>query len=203
MDQALLCGVDEVARGCLFGRVYTAAVIWDKTITHPLLKDSKKLTPKKRSEVRTFIEANAIDYAVSYSEHTEIDKKNILRATLECMHESISKLKIIPEKLMIDGTHFIPYKRFVGGTEKYIPHECVIKGDALYPSISAASILAKVYHDDWIHMLLKETPELSKYGLETNMGYGTKKHIEAIREHGPTKWHRMTFAPLCVGKYLL
>tara|TARA_Y100000389_G_scaffold154164_1_gene154625 strand:- start:22 stop:609 length:588 start_codon:yes stop_codon:yes gene_type:complete len=194
MEQSLVCGVDEVARGCLFGRVYTAAVIWDTTIEHPLLKDSKKLTAKKRSEVRSFIEDNAIDFAVSYSEHTEIDKKNILRATLECMHESISKLNIVPEKLMIDGTQFIPYKQ--KGTDKYIPHECIIKGDALYPSISAASILAKVYHDEWIHTLVKDNPELDKYGLQTNMGYGTKKHLDAIKEHGPTEWHRMSFAPM-------
>ena len=156
--------------------------------------NSKKLTAKKRSEVRSFIEDNAIDFAVSYSEHTEIDKKNILRATLECMHESISKLNIVPEKLMIDGTQFIPYKQ--KGTDKYIPHECIIKGDALYPSISAASILAKVYHDEWIHTLVKDNPELDKYGLQTNMGYGTKKHLDAIKEHGPTEWHRMSFAPM-------
>lgn len=189
-QQELICGVDEVGRGCLFGRVYTAAVIWDDTITHPLLKDSKKLSSKQRGIMRYFIEENAIDYSVSYEENTIIDQKNILHATIGCMHKSIRALNVEPDLLKIDGNYFKPYPG--------IRHECEIKGDARFKCISAASIIAKVYHDEWIRGLVScgVEPELDRYDLLNNMGYGTRKHISAIKEYGPTKYHRMTFAPM-------
>lgn len=199
VNEQLVCGVDEVGRGCLFGRVYTAAVIWDDTITHPLLKDSKKLSAKQRVLMRDFIEENAIDYSVSYEENTIIDQKNILHATIGCMHKSIASLNITPDILKIDGNYFKP---FVSKDKKIgkIQHECVIKGDAKFKCISAASIVAKVYHDEWIQEITQSEPFLEKYDLLNNMGYGTQKHRDAIQEYGPTKYHRMTFAP-CKGYF--
>lgn len=184
----LVCGVDEVARGCLFGRVYTAAVIWDDNIKHPKLVDSKKLSSEQRSIMRDFIEEHAIDFSVTYLEHTDIDKHNILNATISSMHNSISELRVEPDTLMIDGNRFKPYKN--------IPHKCVVKGDALYPVISAASILAKVYHDEWIKTMVEQHPDLKRYELLSNMGYGTANHLKAIKLHGPSEWHRMSFAPM-------
>ena len=192
----LCAGVDEVARGCLFGRVYAAAVIWrdssdlDKLlnilrIKNIKLKDSKKLSRKDREFLRYYIENLSLDYSVGWCDSGEVDSLNISNATFKSMHKALDKLTIIPEMILVDGNRFKKYKD--------IEHECIIKGDSKITSISAASILAKVYHDQYIIDLIKKHPELKKYDLHSNMGYGTKKHLDAIKKHGITKYHRKTF----------
>lgn len=185
-------GVDEVARGCLAGPVYAAAVIWPKELELEdciKLRDSKKLSRKKRNEYRDYIEATALDFSVSYETNEVVDEKNILQASISAMHKSIAGLNIQPDSLLIDGNKFNPY--IIKG--ELIPHECFIKGDDLFQSISAASILAKVYHDDYITSLCDEEPELNIYEWKSNMCYGTKKHLEAIQNNGISKYHRKTF----------
>ena len=189
----LEAGIDEVARGCLAGPVFAAAVIWPKELDiedPPVLKDSKKLSKKQRIYLRDFIEENAIDFAVSYSSSEVIDEINILNATQKTMHDAISKLNVEPESLIVDGNIFNPY---YNQQKDLIPHKCFVKGDSKYASISCASILAKVYHDEYIENLLEENPDLKKYGWETNMCYGTAEHLDAIKKYGITKYHRRTF----------
>jgi ribonuclease HII len=190
----LEAGVDEVARGCLAGPVYAAAVIWpnDEDMLDPSikLKDSKKLSKEKRSFLKDYIEEYAIDFAVASVDNNEIDEINILQASQLAMRKAIAKLDVQPESLLIDGNYFKPY---VDGKGELIPHECFVKGDDKFQSISAASILAKVYHDEYIENLVKSEPSLEKYDWQSNMCYGTKKHIEAIKEFGITKYHRKTF----------
>jgi len=193
-DKTLIeAGVDEVARGCLSGPVYAAAVIWpneeEQLDPNIILKDSKKLSKEKRNLLRDYIEEYAIDYAVASVDNNEIDKINILQASQLAMRKAIAKLDVQPDFLLIDGNYFKPYIH----NGELIPHECFIKGDDKYQSISAASILAKVYHDEYIEKLLEEEPELKVYDWENNMCYGTKKHMEAIKEHGISKYHRKTF----------
>jgi ribonuclease HII len=193
-DKTLIeAGVDEVARGCLAGPVYAAAVIWpneeEQLDPNIILKDSKKLSKGKRNELRDYIEEYAIDYAVASVDNNEIDKINILQASQLAMRKAIAKLNVQPDFLLIDGNYFKPYIH----NGELIPHECFIKGDDRYQSISAASILAKVYHDEYIEKLLEEEPELKIYDWENNMCYGTKKHMEAIKENGISKYHRKTF----------
>jgi ribonuclease HII len=193
-DKTLIeAGVDEVARGCLAGPVYAAAVIWpneeEQLDPNIILKDSKKLSKEKRTLLRDYIEEYAIDYAVASVDNNEIDKINILQASQLAMRKAIAKLNVQPDFLLIDGNYFKPYIH----NGELIPHECFIKGDDKYQSISAASILAKVYHDEYIEKLLEEEPELKVYDWENNMCYGTKKHMEAIKEHGISKYHRKTF----------
>lgn len=189
-------GLDEVARGCLFGRVYAAVVIWKddcilKTKCNLInnkklkIKDSKKLNREQRNILKLYIEENALDYAIGWASSEEIDEINIRNATFLAMHRALDKLKVKPVHLIVDGNYFKPYNE--------IEHTCIIKGDNKYTSIAAASILAKVYHDNYIIDLIKENPELKKYGLLSNMGYGTKKHIEAIKTYGITQHHRKTF----------
>ena len=185
-------GIDEVARGCLYGRVYAAAVVWnphledvydnDENIINNLkyVKDSKKLSRKKRDEIANFIEEYAIDYSVAYVENDVIDKINILQATQKAMHLALDKINVDYDKILVDGNYFKPYKN-----KNY---ECIIKGDNKVKDIAAASILAKVYHDKYILEL-----EDDIYDLHNNMGYGTKKHIEAIKIYGPSKFHRKSF----------
>ena len=194
-------GIDEVARGCLFGRVYAGVVIWnpnllenfddDKEIEEKinLIKDSKKLSKIKRKELRHFIEEYAIDYAVAYVENDEIDKINILNATLLAMHKALEKLTITPDTLLVDGNCFKEYYR----DGRKLDYECIIQGDATYKSIAAASILAKVYHDEYIEELCKENEYLMKYDLLNNMGYGTQKHRDTIKQYGVTEYHRKSF----------
>ena len=189
----LEAGIDEVARGCLAGPVFAAAVIWPKELDiedPPVLKDSKKLSKKQRIYLRDFIEENAIDFSVSYSSSEVIDQINILNATQKTMHDAISKLNVEPESLIVDGNIFNPY---YNQQKDLIPHKCFVKGDSKYASISCASILAKVYHDEYIENLLEENPDLKKYGWETNMCYGTAEHLDAIKKYGITKYHRRTF----------
>jgi len=175
-------GCDEAGRGCLAGPVFAAAVILSRDFFHPLLNDSKQVTPEHRAELRIYIEANAIGYAVAKVDHEEIDRINILKASFKAMHLAINKLKEKPEFLLIDGNRFTPYRK--------IPHLCVVQGDATFASIAAASILAKTYRDDYMIRLHKKFPQ---YGWNTNKAYATPCHRKAIEEFGLTPYHRRSF----------
>lgn len=187
-------GVDEVARGCLAGPVFTAAVVWPKEIdpsdTNIIVDDSKKLSSRKRLMLKDYIEEYSIDYSVTKLDNTVIDKMNILNATYKCMHNSLDKLNVLLDHVIVDGDKF---KMYTDTTNTSIPHTCVIKGDSKFVPVAAASILAKVYHDQYIEKLCDENEELNIYDWKNNMCYGTKKHIDAIKKHGITKYHRKTF----------
>ena len=175
-------GLDEAGRGCLAGPVVAAAVILPQNFSHPLLDDSKKLSEKKRNELRLVIEEHALAYAVAFVDHKKIDEINILNASFLAMHKAIDKIKIDFNFLLIDGNRFKPYKK--------VPHECIVKGDGKYQSIAAASILAKTYRDDYIVKLSEEFPE---YQWQQNKAYPTKKHVDAILKHGITPYHRRSY----------
>lgn len=175
-------GCDEAGRGCLAGPVYASAVILPKNYKNKWLNDSKKLSDKDRYELRPEIEDQAICWAIGIVDHKEIDEINILNASFLAMHRAVDKLKTKPELLLIDGNRFKAYKK--------IPHQCIIKGDGKFLSIAAASILAKTYRDDHMQVMAKKYPE---YNWDNNMGYPTKKHRDAIRKHGVTPIHRLTF----------
>lgn len=175
-------GCDEAGRGCLAGDVYAAAVILPPDFENELLNDSKQLTEAQRYELRDIIEKEAVAWAVGIVTAAEIDKINILRASILAMHRAVDKLKVRPQHLLIDGNKFSPYPG--------ITHNTVVKGDATYMSIAAASILAKTYRDDYMLTLAKEYP---MYDWQSNKGYPTAKHRAAIREHGTTPYHRMSF----------
>lgn len=188
-------GIDEAGRGCLAGRVYCGAVILPNTFEDDMylqIKDSKKLTKKKRDELRKYIENNALAYAVGYSDVNEIDSINILQATLVTMHRVIDKLSIKPEHILVDGNRFNVY---MDSNDEVIQHTLITAGDNKYRNIAAASILAKTYHDDYVEDLIAQDKSLKKYGWETNMCYGTKKHMDAIKKYGITKHHRLSFRP--------
>lgn len=175
-------GCDEAGRGCLAGPVFAAAVILPPDFYHPLLNDSKQVCEEVRKELRVFIRKHAIAYSVASVDHEEIDKINILRASFKAMHLALDKLKKRPKFLLIDGNRFTKYKR--------TPHACIIKGDATYASIAAASILAKTYRDDFMYKLHKNFPY---YKWNTNKGYATIEHRKAIEMHGLSPFHRKTF----------
>lgn len=175
-------GCDEAGRGCLAGPVFAAAVILPKGYKNKILNDSKQLTDKIRYELREVIEKEALAFAVAQVSNTEIDEINILNASFLGMHRAVDQLHTTPELLLIDGNRFKPYKT--------IPHQCIIKGDAKFLSIAAASILAKTYRDDFMKEAAKQYPV---YGWETNMGYPTGLHRDGIRVHGTTPLHRMSF----------
>ena len=175
-------GCDEAGRGCLAGDVYAAAVILPPDFTNELLNDSKQLNESQRYQLREVIEQEAIAWAVGIVTAEEIDKINILRASILAMHRAVDSLKVRPEHLLIDGNKFNPYPG--------ITHNTVVKGDATYMSIAAASILAKTYRDDYMQSIAKEYP---MYDWQSNKGYPTAKHRAAIREYGTTPYHRMTF----------
>ncbi len=175
-------GCDEAGRGCLAGPVYASAVILPKNYRNKWLDDSKKLSDKDRYELRPEIEEKAIVWAVGTVNNIEIDEINILNASFLAMHRAVDQLKQQPELLLIDGNRFQKYKD--------IPHQCIVKGDAKFLSIAAASILAKTYRDDFMKQAAIEHPH---YGWEKNMGYPTKKHREAIKTNGTTPLHRLTF----------
>ena len=175
-------GCDEAGRGCLAGPVFAAAVILPKGFYHELLNDSKQVNEKNRNELRAIIEKEAIAFAVSKIENTEIDTINILKASFKAMHLAIDKLKVKPGLLLIDGNRFVPYKK--------TPHKCIIKGDATYTSIAAASILAKTYRDEYMNTLHLEYPQ---YNWNANKGYGTIAHRQAISAFGVSSYHRMSF----------
>jgi len=175
-------GCDEAGRGCLAGPVVAACVILPKKLFHENLNDSKKISPKKREELRIFIENEALAYEVVFVDNVVIDKINILNSTFKAMNEAINKLKLLPELLLIDGN------RFRNSTN--IPHLCIVKGDAKYASIAAASILAKTYRDEFMIKLHYKHPE---YDWLQNKGYPTPKHIKAINKYGLTPYHRKSF----------
>ena len=175
-------GCDEAGRGCLAGPVYAAAVIFPKGYTHPWLNDSKKLSAKQRENLRHIIEKEAVDWAVSSVDHQTIDQVNILNASILAMHKAIDKLATKPQLILADGNRFHPYPG--------IPHRCIIKGDSIYLSIAAASILAKTYRDDFMRELYLVFPQ---YGWKTNKGYPTEAHRKAINQWGITAFHRRSF----------
>jgi ribonuclease HII len=178
----LEAGCDEAGRGCYAGPVFAAAVILPRNFRHPLLNDSKQVTAELRVELRAYIETHALDYAVEQVNNDEIDEINILKASFKAMHLALDKLKQQPELLLIDGHMFYKYKR--------IPHQCVIKGDGIYASIAAASILAKTYRDEYMRKLHYEFPY---YGWFNNKGYGTADHRRGIENHGLCPYHRKSF----------
>ena len=175
-------GCDEAGRGCLAGPVYAAAVILPKDYKNKILNDSKQISEKNRELLRTEIEKEAIAFGVGIVDNVEIDKINILNASFLAMHRAVEQLKTTPELLLIDGNRFNPYPN--------IPHECIIKGDAKFLSIAAASILAKTYRDDFMFSAHQKHPE---YAWNKNKGYPTKAHRKAIAAIGTTDIHRMSF----------
>ena len=178
----LEAGTDEAGRGCLSGPVVAAAVILPESFEHPFLNDSKQLTEKQRKELRPYIEENAICFGVAFVDEKEVDKINVLQASIIGMHRSIEQLDPQPEFIIVDGNKFKPYKE--------IPSETIIKGDAKYLSIAAASVLAKTYRDEFMEKIHQEFP---MYHWKQNKGYPTKQHREAIKEFGITKYHRKSF----------
>ena len=181
----LEAGCDEAGRGPLAGPVFAAAVILPEDFFHPLLNDSKQMTERAREELRPIIEASAIAWAVEAVSAEEIDKLNILWASVTGMQRAVLKLSPAPEFLLIDGNKFRPFDHY--GFKDY---QTVVHGDATYASIAAASVLAKTYRDDFMRKIALDYPE---YGWDRNMGYPTPEHIEAIRRHGLTPWHRKSF----------
>ncbi|MFL9835404.1 ribonuclease HII [Chryseobacterium terrae] len=175
-------GCDEVGRGCLCGPVVAAAVILDESFEQSLVNDSKKLSFKTRMDLDNYIKDNVKSFAIAELPPTFIDEHNILNASIHAMHNALDKLTLRPEFILVDGNKFHPYN--------FIPHQCVIKGDSKFLSIAAASILAKNYRDKLMIQLHEEHPE---YGWNTNFGYATKKHQEALIKHGITKYHRKSF----------
>ena len=179
------CGCDEAGRGCLAGPVFAAAVILSPNFRCPEMNDSKQLSERKRYDLRLVIEKKAVSYAIGMVSPDEIDRINILRASILAMHRAIEKLNVTPEHLLIDGNRFIPFQK--------IPHTTIVKGDGKYLSIAAASILAKTYRDDYM-MQLEET--YPAYHWAKNKGYPTLAHRQAIREYGVTPYHRKSFTLL-------
>ncbi len=175
-------GCDEAGRGCLAGPVFASAVMLPPQFDHPLLNDSKKLSERTRLELKEIIEKEALCWAVAKAGNAEIDKINILNASILAMHRAIILLKQVPEHLIIDGNKFKPYKK--------IPFNCIVKGDGKYASIAAASILAKTHRDEYMRKIGEEFPV---YSWDRNKGYPTKQHREAIKKYGVTKYHRMSF----------
>ena len=176
------CGCDEAGRGCLAGPVCAAAVIFPYDYTNEEINDSKQLTEKKRNELREIIKHDALAYAVVEVSETDIDKMNILRASIHAMNTAIGQLSVTPELILVDGNRF---------TDRWhIPYRCVVKGDATYLSIAAASILAKTHRDALMSRLADEYPD---YDWKKNKGYPTAKHIEAVNRLGLTPYHRKSF----------
>ncbi|AQW98215.1 ribonuclease HII [Elizabethkingia anophelis] len=181
-NQYTEAGCDEVGRGCLAGPVVAASVILNENFNNFLVKDSKTLSKTSIKKLAEYIKINARDYAIAELPPEFIDKHNILNASIHAMHLALDQLKVRPEFILVDGNRFHPYN--------YIPHQCVIKGDSKVLSIAAASILAKDYRDRLMEKLHEEYPQ---YGWAKNVGYPTKAHRDAIREFGPTPYHRMSF----------
>ncbi len=182
-------GCDEAGRGCLAGSVYAAAVILPPDYQNPDLNDSKKLTDKKRKALREQIERDAVAWAVGVVTPDEIDKINILNASILAMHRALDQLKVRPEAVIVDGNRFKPYQN--------LPYTTIVKGDGKYLAIAAASILAKTYRDDYMDALAEEYPQ---YDWKSNKGYPTKKHRAAIKQFGVTPYHRMSYNLLGTGE---
>ena len=185
-------GCDEAGRGCLAGSVFAAAVILPEGYQNELLNDSKQLTEKKRYALREMIEHDAVAWAVGIVTPEEIDKINILNASILAMHRALDQLKVRPEAIIVDGNRFKKYKD--------LPHTTIVKGDGKYLSIAAASILAKTYRDDYMNQLAEEYPQ---YDWLSNKGYPTKKHREAIKQYGITPYHRKSYNLLGDGQLSL
>lgn len=181
-EQLTEAGCDEAGRGCFAGPVFAAAVILPRDFSHPLLNDSKQLSAEQRNSLRPLIEEKAVAFAVASVSNEEIDHINILKASFKAMHLAIAQLKEQPGLLLIDGNRFTRYPR--------VPHQCIVKGDGIYMSIAAASILAKTYRDEWMLKLHEEFPH---YGWNTNKGYGTAVHRKALEQYGLCKYHRQSF----------
>ncbi|MEO8819608.1 MAG: ribonuclease HII [Ginsengibacter sp.] len=181
-NKFLEAGVDEVGRGCYAGPLYAAAVILPKNFFHPLLNDSKQLTKDERNFLRPLIEKECYSFSVASVTNVEIDRINILQASFKAMHLALNKLKTPPELLLVDGNRFKKYKK--------LPHQCIIKGDGMYASIAAASVLAKTYRDDYMESL---HGKYEMYLWNKNKGYGTREHRAAIEIHGLCRYHRKSF----------
>jgi len=175
-------GIDEAGRGCLAGPVFAAAVILPRNFRNAELNDSKKLSALQRDNLRLVIEKEVLAWAVAFCTHTEIDKINILQATYKAMHKAIAELKVFPERLLIDGNRF---KKF-----KSVPHHCIVKGDGLFASIAAASVLAKTHRDEYMLNLHQKYPV---YSWDKNKAYATAVHVEAIKKYGLSSYHRKSF----------
>ena len=188
-DNLVEAGCDEAGRGCLAGSVYAAAVILPPDYENDLLNDSKKLTAKKRYALREVIQRDALAWAVGIVTPEEIDKINILNASFLAMHRALDQLSLRPEAVIVDGNRFKPYQD--------LPFTTIVKGDGKYLSIAAASVLARTYRDDYMLSLAKEYPQ---YDWQSNMGYPTKKHRQAIRDHGITPYHRKSYNLLGDGQ---
>lgn len=179
----LEAGCDEAGRGCLAGPVYAAAVILPEDFSHPLLNDSKQLSEETRETLRPLIESSALAWAVASVSAEEIDRINILRASFKAMHLAVEALQLQPQQLLVDGNRFTPYPG--------IPHTCVVRGDGIFASIAAASVLAKTHRDEHMRRLHSEYPH---YGWEQNKGYGTLKHRHGIQTFGISPEHRKSFS---------
>ena len=185
-------GCDEAGRGCLAGSVYAAAVILPEDYQNDLLNDSKQLSEKKRYQLREIIQRDAVAWAVGIVTPQEIDRINILNASILAMHRALNQLEVRPEAVIVDGNRFKPYRD--------LPHTTIVKGDGKYLSIAAASILAKTYRDDYMNQLAEEYPQ---YDWLSNKGYPTKKHREAIKAYGITPYHRKSYNLLGDGQLSL
>ena len=199
-------GCDEAGRGCLAGSVYAAAVILPENYQNELLNDSKQLSEKKRYQLREIIQRDAVAWAVGIVTPEEIDKINILNASILAMHRALDQLKVRPEAIIVDGNRFKPWTppltpplKGAGTTEK-VPYTTIVKGDGKYLAIAAASILAKTYRDDYMNELAKEYPQ---YDWLSNKGYPTKNHREAIKQFGITPYHRKSYNLLGDGQLSL
>lgn len=180
--EKLEAGVDEAGRGCLAGPVFAAAVILPPKFKNTLLNDSKVLRESQRNALREIIEKEALAWAVARVDHGEIDQINILNASIKAMHLALEQLSVLPEQILVDGNRFKPF-----GT---IPYHCMVKGDARFMSIAAASVLAKTHRDEWMELIDLEFPQ---YLWKKNKGYPTIEHRKAIQETGPSPYHRMSF----------
>jgi ribonuclease HII len=198
-EDKIEAGCDEAGRGCLAGSVYAAAVIFPPDYQNEELNDSKQLTDKRRKQLREIIERDAVAWAVGIVTPDEIDRINILNASILAMHRALDQLKVRPEAIIVDGNRFKPYPQpsAISPQPSPLPHTTIVKGDGKYLSIAAASILAKTYRDDYMDALAKDYPQ---YDWLSNKGYPTKKHREAIRQYGITPFHRKTFNMLGDGQ---
>lgn len=181
-ENYLEAGCDEVGRGCLCGPVVAAAVILDEKFVQNLVDDSKKLSAKTRNYLDSYIKDNVKEYAIAELPPSHIDEHNILNASIHAMHRALDQLQTRPELILVDGNRFHPYN--------FIPHQCIIKGDASVLSIACASVIAKNYRDE---LMIKLHAEFPDYGWKTNMGYATREHRDALNRLGPTIHHRRSF----------
>lgn len=202
-DGLVEVGLDEVGRGSLWGRLYVGAVImspedeayFDNGVALRQIKDSKKLSPRRRAILADYIKENAIETVVGWSEPEEIDRLNILRADMAAMHRALAELQTPFQRILVDGDKWIPYTN--SETNELVPAITIVKGDAASLLIAAASILAKEAHDDWVRELVAAEPALhERYGLGSNMGYGTATHLAGLTEWGAHALHRRSFAPV-------